>query len=76
MTADRAQRRRTLASTSKRDLIGLCREGVPNPRGGRTQVWGSYPLEKWTKEEIMNTILDIEYPPQAMMDPLPLEGLS
>jgi hypothetical protein len=76
VTADRAVRRRQLVKVSKQELIGMCREGVPNPRGGRTQVWGAHPLERWTKEEILNTILDIEYPPPVDMDPLPLEGLS
>ena len=73
---DRNERRRQLARTSKQHLIDVCRSGVANSRGGRTQVWGAHPLEKWTKEEILGTILDIEYPRPADMDPLPLEGLS
>jgi hypothetical protein len=72
---DRHDRRKQLAKMSKAALIEMCRAGVPNPRGGTTMVWGRYSLDKWTKDEIVATILDIEYPPPVTMDELPLEGL-
>lgn len=74
-TPGRDDRVKQLARMSKQALIGMCRDGIPNLRGGTTTVWGRHPLEKWTKDEIVATILDIEYPPPAAMDQLPLEGL-
>jgi hypothetical protein len=66
--------RRELQRVSKTALIALCRSGIPNPGGGRTHIFGAHPLEKWTKEEIMNTIIDVQFPPTSMaMDPLPLD---
>lgn len=76
MAADRNERRKALACQTKQALIGMCRDGIPNPRGGRTHVYGRYSLEKWTKDEIIATILDVEYPPPVTMDELPFEGLS
>lgn len=75
MTEPRLQRRRQLVAMSKADLITMCREGIPNPRGGRTQVFGAHPLEQWRKDEIVDVILDIEFPPPGLIE-LPLEGLS
>lgn len=72
---DREAQRKKLLRTPKAELIELCRSGIPNPRGGRTHVYGAHPLEKWTKEEIINTILDVLFPPPGLFE-LPLEGLS
>ena len=71
----REPRRKELTAMSKAALIEMCRSGVPNPRGGRTHVYGAHPLEKWRKDEIVSTILDIEFPPPGLVE-LPLEGLS
>jgi len=73
--AARDDRAKELRGESKAALVELCRSGVPNPRGGRTHVWGAHPLEKWRKDEIVSTILDIEFPHPGLIE-LPLEGLS
>jgi hypothetical protein len=75
MTA-KNDRRKQLARQTKAALIAMCTEGVPNPRGGTTRVWGAHPLQEWTKDEIVATILDIEYPPPVTMDQLTFEGLE
>ena len=67
--------RKKLQRTPKAELIQLCRAGIPNPRGGRTQIFGAHSLEKWTKEELVNVILDVMFPPPGLVE-LPLEGLS
>jgi hypothetical protein len=76
MAADRRDRRKQLAKMSKRALIAMCQTGIPNPRGGKTRIWGAYSLDKWTKDELVDTILDVEYPPPVTMDELPFGGLS
>jgi hypothetical protein len=62
----RDQRRAALNRKTKAELIRLCKAGVPTPDGGVCHIEGGmYPLEKWTKEEVVNSILSAEYPPEV-----------
>jgi hypothetical protein len=47
---------------AKARLVAMCRRGIARPDGGRTIVEGAYPLSRWTREEILNVILDVEFP--------------
>ncbi len=50
---------------TKRDLAAMCAAGIRRPDGGRTIVEGAHPVASWTKDEIVSTILSIEFPPEA-----------
>lgn len=58
----RDQRARELSRMPKRDLAAMCAAGVQRPDGGRTIVEGAHPVASWTKDEIIATVLGIEYP--------------
>ncbi len=59
----RAARRQALSKMTKARLIRMCRAGVTRPDGGRTVIEGGmYPLEQWTKDEVVSSILDAEFP--------------
>jgi hypothetical protein len=58
----RDQRRAELAAKSKTEIIAMCRAGIPNHRGGKTTVWGAHPLDQWTKDELISTVLDVMFP--------------
>ena len=59
---ERDARRRALNRMAKARLVAMCRRGIARPDGGRTIVEGAYPLSRWTREEILNVILDVEFP--------------
>lgn len=64
-----------LAGMTKVDLITLCKGGIPNHRGGHTTVWGAHPLEQWTKDDLMATVMDVLFPPACLLEQRG-EGLS
>jgi len=60
--AAREDRRRELAAMSKAALCRMYRAGVRTPSGGVSRwVGGMYPPEQWEKNEVISSILDIEY---------------
>jgi hypothetical protein len=58
-------RRGQLARMTKARLIALCRSGVTRPDGGRSIIEGAYPLESWTKDDLVSSIMAAEFPPEA-----------
>jgi hypothetical protein len=58
----REARRRDLERVPKAALVAMCAAGITRPDGGRTIIQGAYPLSRWTREEIVNVILDVEFP--------------
>lgn len=59
----RDARVKELDRMTKRDLAAMCAAGIHRPDGGRTVVeGGAGPVASWTKDEIVSTILGIEYP--------------
>jgi hypothetical protein len=59
-------RRRQLAKMAKARLIALCRSGVTRPDGGRSIITGGmYPLEQWTKDDLVASIMAAEFPPEV-----------
>lgn len=64
----RQERAAELARLPRAELIALCRRGIPNHRGGRTTVWGTYPLEQWTKDDLIETIVDVLFPPAWLLE--------
>jgi len=62
--ASREDRRRELAAMSKAALCRMYRAGVRTPSGGVSRwVGGMYPPEQWEKNDVISSILDIEYRP-------------
>jgi hypothetical protein len=63
MTDPREARRRELAKLTKSRLCALYRTGVRTPDGRiGYYVGGLHPPEQWRKDEVINTILGIEFP--------------
>jgi hypothetical protein len=62
----REDRRRELAALPKARLCSMYRTGVyaPNGRVGR-YAGGMYPPEQWRKDEVISSILEIEYPAES-----------
>jgi len=54
MTQTRDERREFLMTLSKKALIEYYK--------ANGYVWSLHPLEKWNKEEIISSILDLEFP--------------
>jgi hypothetical protein len=67
VTADARQLRRAeLAKLSKRRLAVKYRAGVRTPDGRTVRYGGgAHPLESWRKDELIDSILSIEFPPPA-----------
>jgi hypothetical protein len=62
--AAREDRRRELAKMTKTRLCRMYRNGITTPRGTITQwIGGMHPPEQWRKDEVISSILRIEYPP-------------
>jgi hypothetical protein len=61
----RAARKKQLTRMSMQDLAAMCRRGVHRPDGGITVIEGAYPVEDWTREEIVTSILNAEFPDDA-----------
>ena len=58
----REPRRRTLARMSKYALAQMCQAGVRTPAGTRVVIeGGAAPVIDWAKDEIVETILDVEF---------------
>jgi hypothetical protein len=59
----REPRRRELSRKSKFALAQMCRTGITRRRdGGLSYVEGGYaPVIEWTREEIVQAILDAEF---------------
>jgi hypothetical protein len=59
----RESRRRQLSRMSKFALAQMCRTGITRRRdGGLSYVEGGYaPVIQWTKEEIIQAVLDAEF---------------
>jgi hypothetical protein len=53
-----------LTRMPKHTLIVMCRTGVRRPDGGAIRVDGAAPLEEWSKDDLVSTVLSIEYPPE------------
>jgi hypothetical protein len=62
----REQRRKALNRMSKRDLAAMCRDGVLAPDGSTCVIEGGYPVTEWRKDEIVASILRVEYPEPAV----------
>ena len=59
----RDDRVRVLTRMTKRRLAAMYRQGVRGPSGGLVQwAGGQNPPEKWTKDELVSTIIEIEHP--------------
>jgi hypothetical protein len=59
----REARRRELSKMSKAELCRMYRRGVRTPEGRLVAHGGGmYPLETWRKDEVISSILGIEYP--------------
>ena len=59
----REDRRRELANMTKGALCRMYRAGITTPSGGQIQwIGGMYPPEQWRKDEVISSILRIEYP--------------
>jgi hypothetical protein len=50
---------------SKRDLARMCADGIVGPDGSRTVIEGAYPVEQWLREEIVASILKVEFPSEV-----------
>ena len=58
----REPRRRELSRKSKFALAQMCRTGITRRRdGGLSYVEGAYPVIEWTKEEIVQSVLNAEF---------------
>jgi hypothetical protein len=58
----REDRRRELARMPKHQLCRMYRTGVSTPDGRiGCYLGGMYPLEQWRKDEVISSILAIEY---------------
>ena len=58
----RASRRRELKRMSKSALARMCQTGIIRRRdGGLSYVEGAYPVIQWTKEEIVQSVLNAEF---------------
>lgn len=62
MNAGRDARCVELSRMPKHKLIVMCRTGVRRPDGHAIRVTGASPLEEWSKDDLISTILSIEYP--------------
>lgn len=71
----RENRRRELDKLTKARLIRMCRTGITRPGGGVSYIEGGmYPLDQWRKDEVIGSILAIEFPPdEAGHQPEPVE---
>jgi hypothetical protein len=57
------ERAAQLQRMTKAALVQMCRTGVRRPDGGRTQIEGGYaPVRDWSKDDIVNSILAVEFP--------------
>jgi hypothetical protein len=66
----RAARRRELGRMTKARLIRLCRAGVTTPGGSRRVIEGGmYPLEQWSKADIIAAIMSAEFLPEEASSP-------
>jgi hypothetical protein len=66
VNAGRDSRCVALTRTPKHKLIIMCRTGVRRPDGGLTRIeGGACPLEEWTKDDLISSILSVEYPPEV-----------
>jgi hypothetical protein len=55
---------------TKPGLIRLCRAGVTTPGGSRRVIAGGmYPLEQWSKADIIASIMSAEFPPETVSPP-------
>lgn len=62
----RENRRRELAAMTKTALCRMYRDGVTTPHGTVSRwIGGMHPPEQWRKDEVISSILDIEYPPDS-----------
>lgn len=60
---DRDKRVRELDRMTKAALIRMYRRGILAPGGGRVAYGGgAHPLESWRKDELVSTIIGIEFP--------------
>lgn len=47
----------------KAQLIRTCKAGVRKPGGGLCYIdSGMFPLESWQRDELINSVLQVEYP--------------
>lgn len=59
---ERGERARQLDRLPKSRLIAMYRAGVLTPDGGIRRYGGSaHPIERWSKQEVINSILSAEY---------------
>lgn len=57
----RERRRRALSRMSKFQLAEICRAGITTPDGSQVIIEGAHPVITWTKDEIILSILDVEF---------------
>jgi hypothetical protein len=60
---DEYTRRTQLRKMTKARLIAMYKNGVAAPDGRKVYYGGGmYPIEQWTKDEVVSSIVNIEYP--------------
>jgi hypothetical protein len=58
----REPRRQALARMAKFALAQMCAAGITAPDGGRVVIeGGAAPVIEWTKDEIVQAVLDVEF---------------
>jgi hypothetical protein len=63
--ATKGERLAELSRTAKFRLILMCKSGVRRPDGGLSYIEGAHPLQDWSKDDIIASIIAAEYPPEA-----------
>lgn len=63
MTRD--ERVSELSRTPKWKLVKMCQAGVRRPDGGLSYIEGAHPLEQWSKDDLISSILSVEHPASA-----------
>lgn len=58
-----------LRKMTKNRLIVMYKQGVRTPGGGTSRyIGGMYPIERWSKDDIVSSIISIEYPATLPID--------
>jgi hypothetical protein len=65
VTITESERRAELSRTPKHKLILMCRTGIRRPDGGRSCIEGAHPLEQWSKDDLISSILSVEFPAEV-----------
>lgn len=62
----RYARRAELSRKTKAALAAMCRAGIATPDGGRVIIEGGmHPVSSWSKDDIIASVLSVEFPPDV-----------